>query len=368
MTRDPSSAARCRIALSTRWAFWRWNALRANTRRDSTRSTGPSASSRKCGPSWSPNSHRVGRLESGAAYRDANPGAAVSPRRASLASVTTVTGVGSMAGHGRPRDPAPRARHPHGAGGGRRRAALPPRAARPRAWRRPRRTGARAARRPARRPPAVGLAPHRPPGARPRAQPGLPARGPRRARRGVRRVDRAAQGAGRGSVDPGREHVAAARGAGRLRRGGDPRPRRLPGRGRRPAPRCGAPPRARRRGRAPGRRAVPAGGARRAAAHGVRATAWSARSTPRSRSTGCGPSSPPCRPGRTPVVHCCAPSAPLVLLRRTGADLAVDTGLLGPKGWESVAVAARGRPHPVCRVRAHHGPAGPRAGRRPAPS
>ncbi len=43
--------------------------------------------------------------------------------------------------------------------------------------------------------------------------------------------------------------------------------------------------------------------------------------------------------GRTPVVHCCAPSAPLVLLRRSGADLAIDTGLLGPKGWESVAVA-----------------------------
>ncbi|MEO7234171.1 MAG: methionine synthase, partial [Lapillicoccus sp.] len=43
--------------------------------------------------------------------------------------------------------------------------------------------------------------------------------------------------------------------------------------------------------------------------------------------------------GRTPVVHCCAPGAPLVLLRRTGADLALDTGLLGSKGWESVAVA-----------------------------
>jgi hypothetical protein len=43
--------------------------------------------------------------------------------------------------------------------------------------------------------------------------------------------------------------------------------------------------------------------------------------------------------GTSTVVHCCAPSAPLVLLRRTGADLAVDTSLLGPRGWESVAVA-----------------------------
>ncbi len=43
--------------------------------------------------------------------------------------------------------------------------------------------------------------------------------------------------------------------------------------------------------------------------------------------------------GGSRLVHCCAPSAPLVLLRRTGADLAVDTSLLGPKGWESVAVA-----------------------------
>lgn len=42
--------------------------------------------------------------------------------------------------------------------------------------------------------------------------------------------------------------------------------------------------------------------------------------------------------GIRPVVHCCAPDAPLVLLRRTGADLAVDTALLGPRGWEGVAV------------------------------
>lgn len=41
--------------------------------------------------------------------------------------------------------------------------------------------------------------------------------------------------------------------------------------------------------------------------------------------------------GRT-VVHCCAPDVPIVLLRRTGADLAVDTSLLGPRGWEGVAV------------------------------
>jgi len=38
------------------------------------------------------------------------------------------------------------------------------------------------------------------------------------------------------------------------------------------------------------------------------------------------------------LVHCCAPDAPIVLLRRTGADLAVDTTLLGPRGWEGVAV------------------------------
>ncbi len=42
--------------------------------------------------------------------------------------------------------------------------------------------------------------------------------------------------------------------------------------------------------------------------------------------------------GRRPVVHCCAPDAPIVLLRRTGADLAVDTSLLGPRGWEGIAV------------------------------
>ena len=38
------------------------------------------------------------------------------------------------------------------------------------------------------------------------------------------------------------------------------------------------------------------------------------------------------------VVHCCAPDAPIVLLRRTGADIAVDTSLLGSRGWEGVAV------------------------------
>ncbi len=39
-----------------------------------------------------------------------------------------------------------------------------------------------------------------------------------------------------------------------------------------------------------------------------------------------------------PLVHCCSPDVPLPLLRRTGADLAVDTSLLGPRGWEGVAV------------------------------
>jgi methionine synthase II (cobalamin-independent) len=42
--------------------------------------------------------------------------------------------------------------------------------------------------------------------------------------------------------------------------------------------------------------------------------------------------------GTRPVVHCCAPDVPIVLLRRTGADLAVDTSLLGPRRWEGVAV------------------------------
>ena len=40
------------------------------------------------------------------------------------------------------------------------------------------------------------------------------------------------------------------------------------------------------------------------------------------------------------VVHCCAPDAPLGLLRGAGADgLSVDVSLLTPAGWESVAVA-----------------------------
>lgn len=41
---------------------------------------------------------------------------------------------------------------------------------------------------------------------------------------------------------------------------------------------------------------------------------------------------------RRPLVHCCSPDVPLPLLRRTVADLAVDTSLLGPRGWEGVAV------------------------------
>lgn len=40
------------------------------------------------------------------------------------------------------------------------------------------------------------------------------------------------------------------------------------------------------------------------------------------------------------VVHCCAADPPLPLLRSTGADaLSLDTSLLGPRGWEGVAVA-----------------------------
>lgn len=41
---------------------------------------------------------------------------------------------------------------------------------------------------------------------------------------------------------------------------------------------------------------------------------------------------------RHTVVHCCAPDVPLVLLRNTGVKaVSLDTTLLGPKGWESVA-------------------------------
>jgi methionine synthase II (cobalamin-independent) len=41
---------------------------------------------------------------------------------------------------------------------------------------------------------------------------------------------------------------------------------------------------------------------------------------------------------RHTVVHCCASDVPLVLLRDTGVKaVSLDTALLGPKGWESVA-------------------------------
>lgn len=41
---------------------------------------------------------------------------------------------------------------------------------------------------------------------------------------------------------------------------------------------------------------------------------------------------------RPTVVHCCAPDVPLALLRNTGVKaVSLDTALLGPKGWESVA-------------------------------
>nr|WP_284290315.1 hypothetical protein [Angustibacter aerolatus] len=44
--------------------------------------------------------------------------------------------------------------------------------------------------------------------------------------------------------------------------------------------------------------------------------------------------------GATTAVHCCAPDTPVALLARTGADaLSLDTSLLGPNGWESVAAA-----------------------------
>ncbi len=38
------------------------------------------------------------------------------------------------------------------------------------------------------------------------------------------------------------------------------------------------------------------------------------------------------------VIHCCAPGLPLPMLRQTGAGLATDTSLLGPRGWEGIAV------------------------------
>ena len=42
----------------------------------------------------------------------------------------------------------------------------------------------------------------------------------------------------------------------------------------------------------------------------------------------------------TVVAHCCAPDVPVGLLRAAGVDaVALDTSLLGPRGWESVAVA-----------------------------
>jgi methionine synthase II (cobalamin-independent) len=41
---------------------------------------------------------------------------------------------------------------------------------------------------------------------------------------------------------------------------------------------------------------------------------------------------------RHTVVHCCAPDVPLVLLRETGVKaVSIDTTVLGPRGWESVA-------------------------------
>jgi len=44
--------------------------------------------------------------------------------------------------------------------------------------------------------------------------------------------------------------------------------------------------------------------------------------------------------GASTVVHCCASRAPVGLLARTGTHaLSLDTSLLGPQGWESVAAA-----------------------------
>jgi methionine synthase II (cobalamin-independent) len=44
--------------------------------------------------------------------------------------------------------------------------------------------------------------------------------------------------------------------------------------------------------------------------------------------------------GATTLVHCCADDPPIAVLRRSGADaLSLDTRLLTPSGWESVAAA-----------------------------
>ncbi|HET8615064.1 MAG TPA: methionine synthase [Actinomycetales bacterium] len=44
--------------------------------------------------------------------------------------------------------------------------------------------------------------------------------------------------------------------------------------------------------------------------------------------------------GAATVVHCCASDPPVAVLRRSGAEaLSLDTTLLGPHGWESVAAA-----------------------------
>ncbi len=41
---------------------------------------------------------------------------------------------------------------------------------------------------------------------------------------------------------------------------------------------------------------------------------------------------------RSTIVHCCAPTPPIPLLRNAGASaMSIDTTLLGPAGWESVA-------------------------------
>jgi methionine synthase II (cobalamin-independent) len=44
--------------------------------------------------------------------------------------------------------------------------------------------------------------------------------------------------------------------------------------------------------------------------------------------------------GAATVLHCCADDPPVTVLARSGADaLSLDTSLLGPSGWESVAAA-----------------------------
>ena len=257
-------------------------------------------------------------------------------RRAPVAAAPVrATGIGSWPGTSAARGGAHGARPARRRRG--RRAAAPARDPGPRPGRRHHRAGRRAARRPARRPAAERVAVRRPArAATPRA------RHPSRARTSTSspRPTTATSGRSR-SRSPGRgpsrrrcgSTVASARSPTRapcadlvasLADGirahvADVR-RLVPGR----------------RGRAPARRAVAARRARGVAADVVRLRPG-ARGRPAGRRCA---ASRRCSPPTTvtTVVHCCHPSAPLPLLRATGAGaLAVDLTDATPARWESVA-------------------------------